>query len=136
MVIADHDMKEMPGLEFFIECRRLAPRASRILMTAVLSLRTVIEATNTGEIFRFVAKPWLREELLATVRNALQHHELETYNDVLQASTQRLNAQLVTANAELERQLFSLREEREKLDAANAALTQRFDNSLELCRRI
>lgn len=136
VVIADHDMKEMPGLEFFIECRRQAPKASRVLMTAVLSLRTVIEATNSGEIFRFVAKPWLREELLATVRNALQHHELEAYNEVLQASTQRLNAQLVTANAELERQIFTLREEREKLDAANAALTQRFDNSLELCRRI
>src|SRR2546421_8413936 len=55
----------MLGLEFLVESRRICPHASRILITAVLSLPTIVDAINKGEIFRFVAKPWLREELLA-----------------------------------------------------------------------
>ena len=80
VIISDQKMPEMLGLDFLIESRRLRPNASRILITAVLSLPTIVDAINKGEIFRFVAKPWLREELIATVRNAFQRHELIVHN--------------------------------------------------------
>ena len=48
------------------QARQLRPNMTRILITAVLNLDTVIDAINKGEIFRFIVKPWLREELLAT----------------------------------------------------------------------
>ena len=73
---------------------------------------------NKGEIFRFVAKPWLREEMLATVRNALQRHELITHNEVLQARTQQLNAQLMTANAELQARVEAARRQLERRSSA------------------
>lgn len=136
VIISDQRMPEMLGLDFLIESRRIRPNASRILITAVLALPTIVDAINKGEIFRFVAKPWLREELLATVRNAIQRHDLITHNEVLQARTQQLNAQLITANSELEQKLRDLEQERLKLDAANAGLSERYEHSLELCRRI
>src|SRR5512133_25405 len=101
VIISDQKMPEMLGLDFLIESRRIRPLASRILITAVLSLPTIVDAINKGEIFRFVAKPWLREELIATVRNAVHRHELVTQNAILQAETQRLNTQLTEANASL-----------------------------------
>jgi DNA-binding NtrC family response regulator len=101
VIISDHRMPEMMGLDFLVECRRLRPHGSRILITAVLALPTIVDAINRGEIFRFVAKPWLREELVATVRNAVQRHELVTRNASLQDETQRLNAQLRDANGEV-----------------------------------
>jgi len=136
VIISDQRMPEMLGLDFLVECRRIRPNASRVLITAVLALPTIVDAINQGEIFRFVAKPWLREELLATVRNAIQRHDLITHNEVLQARTQQLNAQLITANAELEHKVLALEQERLKLDAANAELSARYEHSLELCRRI
>lgn len=136
VIISDQRMPEMLGLDFLVECRRIRPNASRVLITAVLALPTIVDAINQGEIFRFVAKPWLREELLATVRNAIQRHDLITHNEVLQARTQQLNAQLITANAELEHKVRALEQERLKLDAANAELSARYEHSLELCRRI
>jgi response regulator RpfG family c-di-GMP phosphodiesterase len=136
VIISDQRMPEMLGLDFLVESRRLRPHASRILITAVLSLPTVVDAINKGEIFRFVAKPWLREELLATVRNAIQRHDLVTHNEVLMARTQQLNAQLMTANAALEQQVKDLEAQRAKLDAANTELGSRYESSLELCRRI
>jgi response regulator RpfG family c-di-GMP phosphodiesterase len=136
VIISDQKMPEMLGLDFLIESRRIRPHASRILITAVLSLPTIVDAINKGEIFRFVAKPWLREELIATVRNAVQRHELVTHNTVLQAETQRLNNQLTEANAVLAGQVTNLEQQRQRLDAANQALAANYEHSLELCRRI
>jgi len=136
VIISDQRMPEMLGLDFLVESRRIRPHASRILITAVLALPTIVDAINKGEIFRFVAKPWLREELVATVRNAVQRHELVTHNEALQAETQRLNTQLTAANTALEAQVKDLEQQRQRLDAANRELAQNYEHSLELCRRI
>ncbi len=136
VIISDQKMPEMTGIEFLLESRQIRPHSSRILLTAVVSLPTVVEAVNKGEIFRFVAKPWLREELLATVRNAVQRNELILHNRGLQAQTQELNDQLTAANRELQQQLKALEQKRQKLDALNGELAARYENSLELCRRI
>jgi response regulator RpfG family c-di-GMP phosphodiesterase len=136
VIISDQRMPEMLGLDFLVESRRTRPHASRILITAVLALPTIVDAINKGEIFRFVAKPWLREELLATVRNAVQRHELVTHNEALQLETAALNAQLRDANAALESKVRDLEQQRQRLDLANQSLGVRYENSLELCRRI
>ncbi len=136
VIISDQRMPEMLGLDFLVESRKTHPNSSRILITAVLALPTIVEAINKGEIFRFVAKPWLREELLATVRNAIQRHDLIVRNELLQARSQQLNAQLTVANGQLEAQVKALEGERLKLDAANSELSSRYESSLELCRRI
>jgi response regulator RpfG family c-di-GMP phosphodiesterase len=136
VIISDQRMPEMLGLDFLVESRIHRPKASRILITAVLALPTIVDAINRGEIFRFVAKPWLREELLATVRNAVQRHELITQNEALQSETLSLNARLVAANTELEAKVNDLEAQRIHLDKLNQQLATNFTNSLELCRRI
>lgn len=136
VVVSDHRMPEMMGLDFLIESRKIRPHASRILITAVLSLPTIVEAINKGEIFRFVAKPWLREELSATIRNALHRHQLVTENENLTAQTQELNARLMVANASLARQVKDLEQKKAALDEANRELATSYDHSLDLCRRI
>ncbi len=136
VIISDQRMPEMLGLDFLVESRRLRPHTSRILLTAVLNLPTVVDAINRGEIYRFVAKPWLREELIATVRNAIQRHLLTTHNLELQAETTRLNDQLTGANRALEAKVKDLEQQRQQLDAANQELTSQYEHSLELCRRI
>ncbi|HEX2853457.1 MAG TPA: HD domain-containing phosphohydrolase [Opitutaceae bacterium] len=136
VIISDQKMPEMMGLDFLIESRRLRPNASRILITAVLALPTIVDAINKGEIFRFVAKPWLREELIATVRNAVQRHELVTQNEALHAETRDLNTRLFTANAELAERVVDLERQHQRLDTANRQLATNYEHSLELCRRI
>lgn len=136
VIVSDQRMPEMLGLDFLVETRRLRPTASRILITAVLALPTIVDAINRGEIFRFVAKPWLREELVATIRNAVQRYELITRNEALRLQTGELNTALQTANATLEARVRELERQRRELDAANHELAASHENSLELCRRI
>src|ERR1700749_2239634 len=105
VVITDQQMPLVTGLEFLAQVKQTQPNATRILITAVLSLSTVIDAINKGEIYRFIVKPWLREELLATVKNAVQRFELISHNAKLQVETQTMNTQLRSLNKALETQV-------------------------------
>jgi len=136
VIISDQRMPEMMGLDFLIESKRLRPHTSRILITAVLSLPTLVDSINKGEIFRFIAKPWLREELTATVRNAINRYELITHNVALQAESLRLNEELKGANTALEAKVHDLEQQRQQLDSLNRDLATSYEHSLELCRRI
>ena len=136
VIISDQRMPEMMGLDFLIESKKLRPLSSRILITAVLSLPTIVDAINKGEIFRFVAKPWLREELTATVKNAINRYELIVKNELLTAETRRLNEQLTIANTALNAQVDNLETQKRELDRANRDLATRYEHSLDLCVRI
>ena len=133
VIITDQTMPELSGLELLAQARQLQPHATRILITAVLSLDTVIDAINKGEIFRFIVKPWLREEFLATVQNAVQRYELLCQNARLQDATQSMNGQLVELNRSLEQQVKLVAQQNQQLGQMNAALEQNLLRSMELC---
>lgn len=136
VIISDQHMPGMTGLEFFATARDIQPNASRILITGVLALDTMVGAINHGEIFRFLAKPWSRAELLATIENAVQRHRLLVDNVRLRAETMKLNRQLTLANTELVEKLTLLTTQKTALDEAHGALNTNFEHSLELCYRI
>lgn len=135
-IISDQHMPGMTGLEFLDKCKQKQPNASRILITGVLTLNTVIEAVNRGEIFRFLTKPWIREEVLATVDNAVQRYALVEANDRLSSDTLELNDKLVKANSALEEKIRQLEQQASDLESTNQALEENFDHSLEICFRL
>ena len=133
VIISDQRMPKLSGLELLGHARQIQPNATRILITAVLHLDTVIEAINKGEIFRFVVKPWLREEFLATVKNGVQRHELICHNEQLQAATQSMNEQLVDLNRSLEQQAKLVAQKNQQMGELNTALERNLVQSMELC---
>ncbi|HEY1171417.1 MAG TPA: HD domain-containing phosphohydrolase [Verrucomicrobiae bacterium] len=133
VIISDHQMPQMTGLEFLALAKQIQPDATRILITAVLSLDTVIDAINKGEIYRFIVKPWLREELLATVKNAAQRFDLLCKNALLQATTLAMNDKLTQLNRELEARVKQVDEQNQRLAVLNEALQTNLFRSVELC---
>jgi response regulator RpfG family c-di-GMP phosphodiesterase len=133
VIISDQQMPSMTGLDFLTKAKKLQPDASRMLITAVLSLDTVIDSINRGEIYRFIIKPWLREELLVTVQNAVQRYELICRNGVLHATTLAMNERLTHLNQALEMQVRRVAEQNEQLSGLNAALERNLSRSVELC---
>jgi response regulator RpfG family c-di-GMP phosphodiesterase len=126
VLLVDQMMPALTGLEFLAEAKKIQPHATRILVTAVLSLGTVIDAINRGEVYRFIVKPWLREELLVTVKNAVHRYEL------LGANT-ALHTQTVAMNERLSAQLAQLDDQNRQLDQFNRTLRQNLDRSIQLC---
>ena len=133
VIISDQRMPELSGLEFLAQAARIQPQATRILITGVMEVGTVIEAINKGEIFRFIVKPWLREDFLAAVKNGVQRHELILQNSHLQSATQSMNEQLIELNRSLEQQVKLVAQKNLQLHDLNGALEDNLLHSMELC---
>ncbi len=134
-IISDQQMPSMLGLDFLSRAKQMQPEASRMLITAVLSLDTVIEAINRGEIYRFIIKPWLREELLVTVQNAVHRYDLLAKNALLQEATKAMNDRLTHLNRELEQQLARVAEQNAQLSRLSEAMSKNLAQSIDLCIR-
>ena len=102
VIVSDQKMPGLSGLEFFRQVRVFQPEASRVLVTGVVDLDTIIEAINQGEVYRFLVKPWLRDELLATIRDASQRYELICQNTALKTRLEQTIAELGERCRELE----------------------------------
>ena len=76
LIISDHLMPGMTGLEFLKVVREQFPDTSRIMLTGQADLDTALRAIQEGEIYRFLAKPCDRTELQVTVHLALEQLEL------------------------------------------------------------
>jgi len=113
--------------------KEIQPDATRILITAVLSLNTVIDSINKGEIYRFIVKPWLREELLATVKNAVQRYDLIRSHGRLHATTLAMNEKLTQLNQALEVQVAKVAEQNRQLQELARAHEENLRQSVELC---
>ncbi|TMA29107.1 MAG: HD domain-containing protein [Deltaproteobacteria bacterium] len=100
---ADYMMPGMTGAEFLAQAKALQPETIRILVTAAHDFSAAVDAINNGEIFRILAKPWNRVELLGTVRQAFDTYALREKNRQLTAIVQSQNAELAMLNKGLER---------------------------------
>ena len=72
VLLADHRMPEMTGLEFLEEAMDLFPSARRALLTAYADTEAAIEAINVVDLDHYLLKPWdPPEEKLYPVVDAL-----------------------------------------------------------------
>jgi len=102
VVISDYMMPGVDGVTFLNQIREKVPGAVRILCTAAEDFRVALQAVNSGEVFRIIAKPWHQQELLATVNQAAEAARLRRENERLTGEVQRQNGQLREINLRLE----------------------------------
>jgi len=102
LVISDMRMPEMNGAEFLEKIRAKWPDAVRILLTGYADVGSTIAAINKGEIYRYIAKPWDDNDIVLTVKHALERKNLELEKQRLEALTLKQNEALKDINANLE----------------------------------
>lgn len=76
VILSDHRMPGMKGIDLLSIAKRQNPDTIRILMTGHADMDTAIEAINKGEVFRFVAKPWDDASLREVLREAIERHRI------------------------------------------------------------
>lgn len=89
LVLSDHLMPEMTGLEFLKLVRDRHPDSVRLMLTGHADMQTAIDAINHGEIYRFLTKPWDDNELKVTLHLAFEQLDLERENRRLLATVRR-----------------------------------------------
>jgi DNA-binding NtrC family response regulator len=75
VILSDADMPQVDGSELLERARQLRPSAVRMMMTGRGSYETAIRAINSGEVHRYIRKPFEADELRDAVRSAIARHE-------------------------------------------------------------
>jgi response regulator RpfG family c-di-GMP phosphodiesterase len=105
LVISDMRMPEMDGAHFLEKVRERWPQVVRLLLTGYADVGSTVAAINRGEIYRYISKPWEDNDIVLTVREALEHQRLASENARLLALTRSQNDELKALNAGLEQKV-------------------------------
>jgi response regulator RpfG family c-di-GMP phosphodiesterase len=103
VVVSDMRMPGVDGVGVLSAARRLAPDASRVLLTGHADVRAAIAAVNEGRILRFLTKPCRPEQLSEALEEAVERYrtrrvEREVLERTLHGSVQALVDFLALAN--------------------------------------
>ncbi|MBM3839401.1 MAG: response regulator [Verrucomicrobia bacterium] len=71
IILADHEMPGMTGLELLGKVRESHPDVIRLMLSGQLEVKELLDAVQSGVIHRYLTKPWLLEELLVVLRNSV-----------------------------------------------------------------
>jgi response regulator RpfG family c-di-GMP phosphodiesterase len=136
LIISDMRMPGMDGATFLAKARQQYPDTVRLLLTGYADMESTIAAINAGQIARYIAKPWNDQDVILTVREALERKALERDKLRLEALTLRQNEELKDLNASLEQKVEArtseLRIAHEKLKQHFLTSIRVFSNLIEL----
>lgn len=76
VIISDQRMPSMSGTEFLSLTAIQYPDIIRIILTGYTDVDDLVEAINTGKVFKYVTKPWDEDELKMVVRQAVDTHAI------------------------------------------------------------
>jgi DNA-binding NtrC family response regulator len=94
LLITDQRMPGMTGVELVQRTAPLRPHMVRIMLTGYTDVESLVEAINSGHVYKYVTKPWNNDELRLTVSRALEHYETNKARHELEMMNQRLVARL------------------------------------------
>ncbi len=70
VIISDQRMPEMNGTEFLSLTVERFPDTIRILLTGFTDVEDLVAAINSGQVFKYITKPWSPEKLKTLVEQA------------------------------------------------------------------
>jgi len=87
VIVSDMRMPGMDGAALLKRVKQLYPETTRVLLTGDPGRDTATSAVNEGQIFRFLTKPCLPEQLRGAIEAALGHHRLMVAERILLQET-------------------------------------------------
>jgi putative nucleotidyltransferase with HDIG domain len=91
LVLSDLMMAEMDGIALLERAKERYPDMPIVMVTAVHDIQVALQALRNGA-YDYLLKPFEREQLLATVRRALENRRLKRENDAYRTNLETLVA--------------------------------------------
>jgi CheY-like chemotaxis protein len=76
VIISDQRMPEMKGTEFLSRTVPKFPDTMRIILTGFTDVEDLVDAINSGQVYKYITKPWDPNELKGVVQRAAETYEL------------------------------------------------------------
>lgn len=102
LVFSDMRMPGMSGAQLLEQIRERWPKTTRVLLTGYADIGSTIAAINSGEVYRYITKPWDDGEVLATAHQIFERHALEDEKNRLEELLRAKNQALMELNETLE----------------------------------
>jgi two-component system, sensor histidine kinase and response regulator len=123
IIITDQRMPGMTGVEFLKQLPE-DQMAIRMVLTGFSDVSAIIDAINTGKVYRYITKPWNKEELKITIDNAIEALRLRKKNQALinelQEANERLEQKVEKRTAALHTALTEINQQKSELEELNA----------------
>jgi response regulator RpfG family c-di-GMP phosphodiesterase len=133
VIVCDHLLPDGLGVDFLKNLRTSHPHSVRVLMTGLYDKTLATDAINSGEIYRFLVKPFTVEDLLGTIKQSLERYRLTSENLSLQAKLAAQNEDLVRANAKLAQLLSAEEGKNLGLQAQSSSWKEASQGMIDLC---
>lgn len=105
LVIADQIMPRMKGDQFLIELNDRYPKILKVMLTGQASAEEVGNAVNRGSLYRFMSKPWNKQDLQLTVSEALRSYQQDRKIEQQYLDLEQSKRELELLNTSLEKQV-------------------------------
>ncbi len=94
VILSDHNMPGMNGVELLTEIYTLNPDTIRIIITAFTEFQNILDAINKGHIYHYVLKPWDSIQLGIILEQGIKSWTLIKENRRLAQEQERMNKEL------------------------------------------
>ncbi|MDM8558121.1 response regulator [Candidatus Parabeggiatoa sp. HSG14] len=74
LIISDYIMPDIKGDELLKRIHIISPRTRKIMLTGQASIEGVGNAINYAKLYRYIAKPWNRDDLILTISEAIKSY--------------------------------------------------------------
>lgn len=127
VLVTDMRMPGMTGLDLLKIVQEKHPDVIRIILTAYSHISTLVSAINSGQVYRYLTKPWkLETDFIPAIRQALEFHRNIVQRKHVLQKLKAKNLEMNKRNFEIQ----SLLKQIEKSDAQKSACLCRLNEEV------
>jgi CheY-like chemotaxis protein len=106
-IISDQRMPEMNGTEFLSLTVSDFPDTMRIVLTGYTDIADLIDAINSGQVHKYITKPWEPDQLKLVVKEATHNYDLlkQRSEELVRSQAQNALLSVIVAIAQTSNQL-------------------------------
>jgi signal transduction histidine kinase len=127
LILCDQRMPNLTGVQFLQKIIDISPDIVRILVTGYTDIQSIIESINQAHIYKFMLKPVDQQDLLVTIRRALEAYDMRKE---IEAHHRKLEAEIEKATRELREANQALRRTNQELEAAGEEIKRNHEKLL------
>lgn len=98
LIISDQRIPILTGLQLFEKIKYILPNTIRIIMTSYDDKSVMLDSINKAEIYGFFLRPWDPDDLISTVKRAIEAFERKRDLDEYRRTLEKKNQELAQKN--------------------------------------
>lgn len=100
VLVSDLRMPEMDGLDLLRQAQETRPETVRVVLSAYSDRESLLDAINSGNIYRYILKPWDAVELISVVRQSADMYSLRLENQRLAEALRSISVRDVVGGSD------------------------------------